>query len=202
MCFDSNLSMKARGPILEKVFVMIIWKVSPNDSVNYDGRAPQRRVLFWFTRPPTKKYSSNALICPFYLLSRNRNLDLTFFKKNWKQSMDSLIKRLERIQKIKKEIDIFSENNDVNLHPRLKVLIPWFNYSYSIFKRLTERQRNSFSEVQKLNFTKENFKSDSEKITVRFPKKEKLVFGNFCHLYILKIISKTSILFFENNPLI
>ena len=93
--------------------------------------------------------------------------------------MDSLIKRLERIQKIKKEIDIFSENNDVNLHPRLRVLIPWFNYSYSIFKRLTERQRNSFSEVQKLNFTKENFKSDSEKITVRFPKKEKLVFGNF-----------------------
>ena len=85
--------------------------------------------------------------------------------------MDSLIKRLERIQKIKKEIDIFSENNDVNLHPRLRVLIPWFNYSYSIFKRLTERQRNSFSEVQKLNFTKENFKSDSEKITVRFPKK-------------------------------
>ena len=28
-----------------------------------------------------KKYSSNALICPFYLLSRNRNLDLTYLKK-------------------------------------------------------------------------------------------------------------------------
>ena len=80
--------------------------------------------------------------------------------------MENLVQRIERIQKIKKEIEIFAENNDVSLHPRLNLLIPWFNYSYSIFKRLTERQRNSFSEVQKLNFEKKNFKGESDKISV------------------------------------
>ena len=126
-------------------------------------------VLFWFTRPSPTQYSSNALICPLYLLSEAKWQD--FINKqnhfSWKfRKMENLVQRIERIQKIKKEIEIFAENNDVSLHPRLNLLIPWFNYSYSIFKRLTERQRNSFSEVQKLNFEKKNFKGESDKISV------------------------------------
>jgi len=78
--------------------------------------------------------------------------------------MDSFVKRVEKIQKIKLEIDEFTASNNIELHPRLKFLIPWLRYSYSIFSRQYDKQKAELGEVK---WTTETFKTKATKLTVR-----------------------------------
>lgn len=77
--------------------------------------------------------------------------------------MDTFAKRVEKFQKFKYEIDEFVAQNSVELHPRLRFLIPWLQYSYSIFSRQYEKQKLELGDIKN---KKETFKTNATKLTV------------------------------------
>ena len=78
--------------------------------------------------------------------------------------MDSFIKRLNRVKSLKTEIDeVVAKTANLDLHPRLSFLIPWLNYSYSIF---IKQVQNREDEIESIFSEAENFKSRANRITV------------------------------------